>query len=177
MAYASLAQLKTYLGISSNADDALLSELLERASAAIDSYTARRFAPFEETRQYDDGVYGKLLVLDDDVVTLIRVLNGDGVDITGAVRIYRTRGRTVGLLHPAGWNVSAGPILVTAVWGLAETPRDIIHACVRLAAYYYRQRDAQVFDVTALPDQGALLVPHGIPADVKQILNRYRMIR
>ena len=35
-------------------------------------------------------------------------------------------------------------------------PDDIKQACVRLTAYLYRQRDSQVFDVTAIPDAGVI---------------------
>jgi hypothetical protein len=43
-----------------------------------------------------------------------------------------------------------------------------------LAGYYYRQKDAGVFDTTAIPDMGVIQVPQGIPRDVQLILNPYR---
>jgi hypothetical protein len=43
-----------------------------------------------------------------------------------------------------------------------------------LAAYYYQQKDAQVFDTVAIPDAGVITIPSGIPADVKLILAPYR---
>jgi hypothetical protein len=42
--YATLAQLKTYLGVTSTADDALLTDLLTRATAAIEQMTRKTFA-------------------------------------------------------------------------------------------------------------------------------------
>ena len=65
-------------------------------------------------------------------------------------------------------------VSVAGTWGYSATPPDdIIHACIRLAAYYYRQKDAQVFDTTAMPEQGVITVPQGIPRDVKLILEPY----
>jgi len=45
MSYASLANLKSYLGIATTAtgDDALLADLLTRAEGIIDAYTGRSF--------------------------------------------------------------------------------------------------------------------------------------
>jgi hypothetical protein len=44
---------------------------------------------------------------------------------------------------------------------------DAVQMTLRLAAYLYHQRDASVFDTTALPDSGVIMIPKGIPADVK----------
>jgi hypothetical protein len=54
-----------------------------------------------------------------------------------------------------------------------SAPNDIVHATERLVGYYYRQKDSQVFDVTAIPDAGVLMIPQGIPADVKLLLKPY----
>ena len=43
-----------------------------------------------------------------------------------------------------------------------------------MASYFYRQKDAQVFDVTATPELGTITVPAGIPADVRILLDPYR---
>ena len=67
-----------------------------------------------------------------------------------------------------------GEVSVLGAWGYSTSPPDdIVHACIRLAGYYYRQKDAQVFDVTAVPDAGIITIPQGIPADVKLILDKY----
>ncbi len=65
-------------------------------------------------------------------------------------------------------------VSVLGTWGYSTTaPNDIVHACIRLAAYYYRQKDAQVFDVTAMPEQGQMVIPQGIPRDVERLLGPY----
>jgi hypothetical protein len=50
------------------------------------------------------------------------------------------------------------------IWTQRE---DAVQMTLRLAAYLYHQRDASVFDVTAIPDAGVITLPKGIPADVK----------
>jgi hypothetical protein len=56
MAHATVDDLKTYLGIpaATTTDDALLRDVLERASAYVDGYTGRRFTAETETRYYED---------------------------------------------------------------------------------------------------------------------------
>jgi hypothetical protein len=44
---------------------------------------------------------------------------------------------------------------------------DAVQMTLRLAAYLYHQRDASVFDTTAIPESGIIMLPKGIPADVK----------
>jgi len=68
-------------------------------------------------------------------------------------------------------------VYISGKWSYSSSaPDDIVHACVRLSAYYFRQKDAQVFDVTAIPDAGVITMPQGIPADVKLMLEPYRRI-
>ena len=70
-----------------------------------------------------------------------------------------------------------GGITVTGKWAYSLTPPEAIkQATIRLAAYLYKQRDAQVFDITAQPEIGVITVPKGLPADVKQILDGFRRV-
>jgi len=64
---------------------------------------------------------------------------------------------------------------VTGTWGYSATPPgDIKMACLHLAAFYVRKANAQVFDVTAIPDAGVITIPQGIPATVGRIIDRYK---
>ncbi len=98
------------------------------------------------------------------------------IDVSACILIPRNAARHYAIVLPAE-SAAHKRYAITGLWGWSETPPpDIVHACVRLAAYFYRQKDAQVFDVTAFPDAGAITVPKGIPADVKAILDRYQQI-
>ena len=184
MAYATETSLKLYLGITVTTDDALLTNLLNAATAAIETYTHRCFAAITETRYFDeDDVDGDVLTLDDDLYSVTSIVNGEGNTVTAYWLLPRNAG-------PPYWQIKLkegsaydwdfdtdDEIDVTGRWGYSLTPPgDIEHACIRLAAYYYRQKDAQVFDVTAQPDQGILTIPQGIPKDVKVILDPYRKL-
>jgi len=192
MAYTTAALLKTYLGVSGSGDDTLLTALIARAQAAIDNYTGRTFeASADATRKFTVGrdTEGRMLYLDEDLasITTITTNADDGSGGTAlASTDYITHPRNTTPYHAIeivtssdeSWEYTDDPtagVTISGKWAWSTTaPDDIVHACIRLAAYYYRQKDAGVFDTTAIPDAGIIQVPQGIPADVKIILNRYR---
>lgn len=204
MAYCKREQLKNYLGVSEGTDDVLIEELIVRSQKAIDNYCGRTFeASGETTKYYDvpadgDEVYidgvtrtsrgARTLYLDDDLLTISTsgLTNGDGTVISSTyydlLPINRTPKYAIRLKQssPYSWcgssaGVTENIISVKGTWGFATTaPADIAHATIRLAAYYYRQKDAQVFDVTALPEEGVMMIPVGLPKDVMKIIEPYR---
>lgn len=50
------------------------------------------------------------------------------------------------------------------IWHVCDDTAEMV---VRMAAYLYRLKDSQVWDVTAEPAAGVITIPKGIPADVK----------
>lgn len=189
MTYAVATDVKTYLGISGTGDDTLITALIARAQKAVDSYTHRMFeASADTTRRFEVGrdAVDRTLLFDEDLAVITSVTNNaDGVPQTIASTDYVTlpRNKTpyYGIELLASKNVSwkyaadpAGGISVAGKWAYSTTPPDDIkQACIRWAAYMYRQKDAQVFDTIAIPDAGVIQIPAGIPADVKVFLGPY----
>src|SRR5690606_24194618 len=68
------------------------------------------------------------------------------------------------------WSVSDGDseISVAGTWGYSATaPADIQHACVRLAAFLYRQKDNSAdLDRPLITGDGVTIMPTNLPADV-----------
>lgn len=90
MSYCTLAELKRYLNISSatSAEDDLLQQMLDEATAAIDTFCGRKFAAYADTtRNYDPTRDAALsyLYLDADLSYLSSVTDGASVDITASV--------------------------------------------------------------------------------------------
>jgi hypothetical protein len=189
VAYTTASLLKTYLGIAVSTDDTLLTALIARAQAAIDAYCGRTFEASGNTTRYFDvsrDVTGRTLRFDTDCCSINSVTNGDATAVAAASYVTEPRNQTpywgITLLASTGlsWTFTSNAenaIAVSAKWAYsASAPDDIVHATLRLAAYYYRQKDAQVFDVTADPALGVMTVPVGMPADVRMILGRYRRL-
>ena len=189
MTYATTADIKAYLGISGTGDDVLLADLLQSAGAAIDTYTNRAFAVTGDTTRYLDAVgdhiRGYTLYLDRDLCQITSVVNGDGTTVTTSqyttIPRNETPYRALRLLGSAGlvWTYSddwEGAIAVTGRWGYSiQPPYDIQQATVRLASFYYRQKDAQLADVTAI-EAGVVIQTPAMPADVLGLIRPYRKL-
>lgn len=193
MAYTTAALVKTYLGITGSTDDTLITALIARAQKAIDTYTQRTFeASADTTRYYTVGkdTDGDVLYFDADICSITSVANNaddgsGGTALTNGTDYFTYPRNTTPYIYikiasnsTYYWeytnNPEGGIIVVGKFAYSTSAPDDIVHACTRLASYYFRQKDSQVFDVTAIPDAGVIQTPVGIPADVKKILDLYR---
>ena len=191
MAYCTVADVKEYLDIEGADDDTLINDLIDRTLKAIDSHTRRTFEDpgADATREFTVGTDtdGLVLLFDDDIYTITTVkTDADGSSprtITSGNYITMPRNKTpyygIKILSSSNeyWDYTDDPemgIEITGRWAYSsEAPDDIVQACARWAAYMYRQRDAQVFDTTAIPSAGIIQIPKGIPADVKILLGPY----
>jgi len=185
MSYASTIQLKEYLGITSTVvDDNLLDDLIERAEGLIDAYTGRSFESTTATKYFGEGdTDGRDLPLyGHDLLTVTTLTNGDGTELTSSE--YRLFPRNdnpkwmVRLGEAYSWNFSDGDseISVAGTWGYSATPPlDIQHACIRLAAFLYRQKDNSAdIDRPMITGDGVTIMPTNLPADVTRLLDRYK---
>jgi len=187
MAYCSLAQMKTYVGATDNDDDALLTDCITRAEAVIDRATKRTFeASADSTRTFDaqQDVAGRTLYLDADLCAITSITNGDGAAITALQVVSEPRNHapyyalTLKASTGLAWTYETDPedaISVTGRWAYSTTPpADIEQACVRLAAWFYRQKDSSSdLDRPMVSMDGATLLPAQIPADVQRMLQPY----
>jgi hypothetical protein len=260
--YCLLADLKTYLNVTTNTDDALMQLMLDAATNRIDTRTGRTFqAAGDSVRYFDpskDILRGELW-FDDDLSYVTTFLNGDGTDTTSQM-YYNPRNFTP--FYSAGFKTSStqawtyetdvqNSISVTGRWAYMEranitaisrstnvitatvtaprlsvgasvfvlavadtsfngtftvvsntgaaltwaqtagndtdttgvilyTPTDIVHACRRLAAWLYRQKDTQMGDADRpiLAGDGSVIMPTTLPQDVEKMLLPYtRTIR
>ena len=95
-AYATLIDYKAYvtargqISTTDTTDDAVIEMLLRAASRWFDERTARRFYPYIQTR-YFDVPDGRVLNLDEDLLEVITLVNGDGVTIPSTEYALRPR--------------------------------------------------------------------------------------
>jgi len=193
--YATVDDVKTYLDISGTADDTLLSALIDRAQAAIERRTGRVFeaVSVSNINIWHDNIHGTDLFFPRDACGFytdpppvnywIGSQSGNVLPISDAVGVpldgppyyaLRILPRATVSWYDLLYSDEQPFIGLGALWAYSTTPPDdIVHATIRLAGYYYRQRDAQVYDVTAIPDAGVITVPAGIPADVDKLLVPY----
>jgi len=188
--YATLRDLRAHLDIDITSDDYQLQEAIEDAQRYIDSQTNRHFEAETDTRYYDESARdrwnNRLLNLHrDDLLTVTELLNGDADSTEIVAANYWLTPRNdgppyYGILLKTDisdyweWDTDYW-VAVTGTWGHSATPPDDIRrATLALAAYLYRSKDSQVFEVTAILESGAMAIPQGIPATVDRVIQRYK---
>jgi hypothetical protein len=185
MAYTTLAAVRLELGSGYATDDALLDTYIAQVKALIDTSVGFGFeASIDTTKYLDARAGGRRLALPYPLAAVTTVLNGNAVAVLPASYftepVNETPYRALTLYGSTGlyWTYNTDPekaIAITGKWAWSVTaPLDIVRAATRMVAYWYRLKDAQVFDVTANPETGQLTIPKGMPVDVKPILDGYR---
>jgi hypothetical protein len=183
--YATLQELKTWLGITGSTDDARLELAIEAASRAIDTECSRRFYAATQTLYFetDDPLRCDL---SDDLLTVTSI----AYDSTGR-RDYVTLAGTDYELDPevAPYRIvyiapaasvffpidQRRAVRIVGSWGHNATgsaPQAITRACLLLATRYFKRKDAP-FGVVGTPELGFLRVTARDP-EVRALLNPYR---
>lgn len=183
--YATLQELKTWLGISGTTDDTRLEAAIEAASRAIDAECSRQFYATTATRYFETDVPERC-DLNDDLLSVTSI----AYDSTGR-RDYITLAGTDYELEPEaapyrtifiapGANVffpidQRRAVRVVGSWGYCTTgsqPQAVTRACLLLATRYFKRKDAP-FGVVGTPELGFLRVTARDP-EVRALLNPYR---
>ena len=189
MAYVTVTELQQYAKISSDDDNSLLQSLVNQAVAYVEDYVGFSFEAAADTTRYldaDEAVAGRSLYFGAWCAALTTVTNGDGTEI--ASDYYVTQPRNSGPYYAIKLLTSSGyvwenddngdpenAISIAGRWAWSTSPpTDIKHATLRLALWYYRQRDNSSDMDRPLLAEGVTILPAQIPKDVTEILDRYR---
>lgn len=191
MAILTTAEFKTYLGITSSNDDALIADLLLSAQRFIELDTDKVFDVSAATTRYftygeDTSRDGLTLYLDTYLVSVTTLTNGDGVVVTSSnyklFPLNRAPYTHIRLLANSGlvWTYEDDPegaISVNGLWGWSATPDNHIKQLMRrLTGFLYRQKDAQAYDLTGFSEIGQIRVRHQLPKDIEEMLKYYRSL-
>lgn len=193
MAYATVTQLKAYAGIIDDLHNGLLDQLIDRAVARIDARAGFSFEATADSTRYMDAaswprgaVFGRKLYFDTWCAAITTVTNGDGTEITSSY--YATEPRNTGPFYairllgssPYRWEADSSgdpedAISIAGRWAYATTvPDDITHCTLRLALWYYRQRNNSTDMDRPLLAEGTIILPSQMPKDVTEIIDTYR---
>ena len=197
--YASLALLKTRLGITDTNDDVTLTNALAVATQDIEGYCGRQFnlATAPSARIYRP--VSTSLCLIDDVANLTGfALATDQSDagVFGTAWLtsdYETEPRNGIVDGTPGWpfwrlrsvgtkwfyyypyfdyySLRRSPVQVTATWGWTTVPSPVVEACLALAEETYKMKDAP-FGVMGFDQYGPVRVKQN--PKVAMMLERYR---
>lgn len=188
--YATLADLKTQVGITDSARDALLSNALAAASRAIDKKTGRRFWLDPTAVQRTFNPYGRTvrdqrgeLLLIDDIGSLDNLLveTGSGSSWTAATGYETTPDNALldeqaitGLLLATGtWGTHTTRVRIAARWGWPAVPDEITQATLLQAGRLFKRKDSPD-GVAGSSEWGFMRVPNLDP-DVRALIEPYML--
>ena len=190
MAYTSVSKVKSYLGITGSGDDDLLQTFIDSAAKFIESWTGRKFGvQADTTRTFDaiDDVDASMLWFDEDLCAITSVTNGDSIVVASNEYTTQPRNETpyyaLRILTSSGksWTYTEDhqdAISIVGRWGYStDVPADVELACIRLAAYLYRQKDNAGDLDRGIVAGNATILPASLPADIRTLLDPYRKLR
>lgn len=213
--YSTAQELKDYLKVESFevVDDAVIDDLITASSRLIDTYCGRTFYLRAETRYFDiPGAAGdveetdnrkggggrRVLYLDDDLLTVGTLTNGDGTVIaSSSYNLYPANVSpkyAIGLKRSSSvaWEVDSNGeaervISVSGSWGFcdsgsaadnvaARAAADTKQACLIMAAAEYRRRTGVEVAAATVTGAGVVLTPQGIPRSALDLIAPYRRL-
>lgn len=187
--YATLAEYKAYHPITSVSatDDGVIEDLIEAASRHFDAQASgRTFYARTETR-YFSIPSGRTLRVDDDLLAITTLTNGDGTVISSSDYYLVPRNASpkfeIVLKESASvfWASDSNGntefvISIAGSWGYATTRPDNINiACLEIAKALYSRRTGETMNMVArVTAAGVVLMPQGTPDWVADVIASYR---
>jgi len=180
-------QQKGRMDIVGDAYDGTFTSLIAACSRWIDAYCRVPADGFHATATAThyfgrSDVKAGTLMLDDPLVSVAALTNGDGAVLAGDA--YRLLPRnaspkwSIELRSGNAWQWSVdGEIAVTGVWGAAATvPEPVREACIVLVAWMFKRYQAGLQDVTAVPEIGQAIYAESVPKQVRALLAPYKRV-
>lgn len=177
MALTTLAAVKAYAAITSPDLDAVITTLVERASAAVESYLLRGvlLAPRAEIR---DGTGAAGIILADHPVAWVQSVLIDGATIPpggfGSPG-WRLGGRCIVL---TGYTFKRGlrNVVISYTGGFDTVPPDIEQACIETVVLMLRRRDHLDVSSKSLAGETVSYITAELSPSAKQMLAPYRRV-
>lgn len=192
MSWTDAADIRAILGIEDTPDDALLETFITNAEAHIGRQTHRQFTAATATRYFNAAdprvVDGAYLYLDEDLVSVTTLTNGDGNVLTVATEYIKQPVNTgppyhtIKLVASGGitWTYVTDPeiaISIAGSWGYQATvPADIKYACQLWTIHQYRSREAGPDQDRTIIANGMVIAPAAIPKIVGELIAPFRKV-
>lgn len=176
-AFCTIADVKTFIGLTGSADDALLTSLVSATSAALETIMNRTVNQTTYTDVQDGNGRAQLLLVNRPVILVSGVLI-DGVAVPQAVgfgagwgldgnvvylrnRVFARGLRNVSVTYSAGW---------------AVVPDDIKQATIETAALKYKQKEQSGYTSKSLAGESVAFDKSDFPESVERVMNNYRKV-
>lgn len=188
--YATVAELKTRLGISDATDDTVLGMVLDGVSRQIDNHCRRQFFQSDAgTVRYFTAMMADECLID-DISTLTELATDEDGDRTYSATWAATdydlwpynaaeRSEPYTALQAAVDGDYSFPryrkgVKIIGTWGWPAVPAPVIEACLIQGARVFKRKDSP-FGVAGSPEVGEMRFIPRLDPDVRQLLEPYMM--
>lgn len=186
--YATLAEYKIFAKITSTqaTEDSAIESIIEGVSRYIDLKTQRTFYARDETR-YFNTPSGRSLMLDDDLLTIDTLTNGDDGTIANTeyhllpkneapyneIRLTKT---TTERWETDSEGDDEFVISVDGTWGyMTDHTDDIREACLMIAQSFVKRRSGEnVSGIAKVTAAGVVITPQDMPSAAADLINHYK---
>ncbi|GAO01958.1 phage head-tail connector protein [Anaeromyxobacter sp. PSR-1] len=180
MPLATLTDLKNYLGITSTAEDALLSRLLSGSSDHFEALTGRTFASSGHTGSFD-GDGSRLLFPGHTPIISVSSLTVDGEPIPERTSWsgdgYVVRPYYVELSAGHTFTRGLGNVVLAYGAGFVAVPNDVQQAVITLAGLAYKERTRLGVLSNTVQGEAFSYQTLTLPQSVQSVVEAYRSLR
>jgi len=170
-------------------DDKVIEDMIEAASRYIDRRSGRTFYARTETHYHDvpkDG--NRILMLDDDLLTIATLTNGDGAVLTSTLDYnlvpknttphyaIKMKQSSVHYWTQDSNGNTEDVISIVGTWGFAATaPDDIKEACLMIAASLNKRRYGEnLSSISTITAAGIVITPQDVPGLTWTVIMGYK---
>jgi hypothetical protein len=172
-----LKKVKSFLKITTTANDELLNSLIVQYSTLIESYCKRKFSKAEYTETYD-GTGSPRLFLKQYPIGSVSSLSVDEITCDSADYVIYADEGIIELVDGSLFTKDKLNVAITYEAGYEEIPPDIELCCQKLVALAFKETDSDRIGIASqsFGDQSTSFVTSEFPEDIKKILNSYKKI-
>jgi hypothetical protein len=173
------ADYKSYVGIKSTNDDAIIELLIPKVSQLVKTYCRRTFVDYWDTPKVEvfDGGLNSVLLKEPPVVQVqsVQVSKDYGQTYTDLVQYtdWVVQGDEVRSLSPGGFEKLINGYKVTYTAGFEDVPGDIEVAVMDIISYYLKNDAAVHTSKNSNPNsmQVQYITGSHFPAHIKRVLD------
>lgn len=177
-AFASVDDVKSYLGLSTDADDVLIASLVLSEAAFIESWTNRTFSVTSQMDIFSGGG-GQEHAFKFFPVISVTSLSVSGLSIPAAPTINDSGymvfdDRLLLFGYNFGWGNRSCIVQYSA--GYSVIPFEIKQACIEMVAIRYKERDRVGLNSKSMAGETTAYNVKDMPDHVKSILKQYKRV-
>lgn len=173
-----LANAKSWLGITGSTDDAMLTRLVSMASAWVVAHINRQILTASYTTTFN-GNGGDTMLMPNTPITAVTAVTIDGVVIPAQTTVgtpgFTFDGNAVYLIGYTFTQFKAN-VVISYTAGYDTTPLDVEQATLELVEYRYTARSHPSQKSVGMAGQTTAFITDDIPAYVKAMLANYRRV-